>query len=1273
MFKIDPSEIESLDGLQLVQLLRGLMYAEARKAGVALRNVDVPLQITHADGGRDAIVKWQDGQPSTDYFPGRDIIFQCKATDNGDAQWTKEVWTKPTQHAKSKIRILNTSIAQVLARGGSYIGVTGSALVGDKAEHRAEAIREGVRLAGANPAALASVQVYGANKLADWASAHPAVAQWIKEQKPGGPFAGFATLDQWAKRAEIATPPFVASPAREFSLGSNRADVLDFAQFAARIVDHISDAGACARLWGAAGIGKTRALHQALSISTGTLRELTTASFVFCDFRDVATKIWDVANQIKNEGSPAVLVVDACPFEDSKRLFDLARAQGSKLRVITIGTEGRDQITACLSVRPEPADRETIRGILKAGLPTAKGDELDYIAALCDGFPRIAVLIADSYADQGILKSADDVAEQIIAGAKLGPDTVRALECLSLFDSLVPDDVPTAFDEIAERLAHMSGGMMYEHLIAASEQHLVGRNNQQLAARPRPIADYLAMRRLRYLRTSAVIAFLRAARPEDRTAMLARWRYLARSRTLNDVVRTMLRTDLAAVADLLDPANADYLAPFVHVDPDAIGNALFWAIMQMPLAALATIPVTDGLLDALRLLASRQSSFGPAAQMVLRLAAVADTEGSPPIVALLRQLFQVALAGTQADDRRRREALAAALGEDDPQIRRACVEALGAMLQTYISRSTDFEQVGAEPYAAEWTPADQETIQSYFKWALDRLLEVWRQAPELRATIEEHIAGDMRNLLSPDLLPTIDAFAREVVATSGHWFGATRSIGDWLYYDRPSPDDAFATAVRALYDATLPATPVEQALLYSRFWQADIHDPDKRYADNVEDPDFEYSSRRAQALAPQLARDPAQLARIIAVMSSEEMNSPYPFVEALVAALDDPLAAFRRAAGTLDESGTRAGMTFVRSLLTAIDRRLVGQPGETEKLEQIAASSATLSANPMNIYTALLMNDVRLERLTAQVRAGEIPSAQVVLISYGKGLAHVSAPALADLITALTDRTEDGGAWAALEILSMVTHDTRTLTPELISLTKLAILSPGIAEDSGGNASHAEYVHERMLKLLQAAGAIDETFARAIALQIERACRSVGGRNGRSTDVLRAALPAIVKVAPGEVWAVLAGFYEIATRVERERLNTIISATKAFAYDVSRINPGPLFETPTPLMLDWVAKDPENRIAFLVSFFPVLRQDGDDWTWHPALQQVADLYGSSKRFQAALRARIFPSSWGGSLNAHLTSFKAPLAAWADDASLGDWATGMIEIVDHALADGFHGR
>ena len=923
-------------------------------------------------------------------------------------------------------------------------------------------------------------------------------------------------------------------------------------------------------------------------------------------------------------------------------------------------------------IRPAQSDHATIKAILKAGLPKAKADELDYIAELCDGFPRIAVLAAKSYEKTGILKSVDDVAQQILSAAGAERDTVRALECLSLFDRLAPDEYPDRFDDIAETLVHMKGELMYENLVIAADQHLVERNQGVMNAQPRPIADFLAQRRLDYLRPSTLIAYLERALPQHRTAMLGRWRYLARSQTLREVINLMLR-DSFRDANILGPEAEPYLAAFARIAPDRIGTALYWTIGRMPLDELAKVPVTDALVETLRLLAGRRDSFAPAAQMVLRLAAVAETEGPPPITRLLRQLFQVALAGTQADDKSRRHALEEALEEDDPRIRRAGVEALGSMIQTDLTRSEDYEQIGDEPFRPEWRPEDHDTIHAYFQWAFECLHGIWRKDAALRPAIERQVARDLRNHMIPELLPTIEALVDDVVATSGHWFSATKRIGDWLYFDTPTRPTNFSKTVRALYDKTIPVDPVDQALLYCRYWVSDIHDPNTRYAPDEANPDYEYAARQATALAPGIARDPVQLGRVLDAMASQELNAPGPFATALAAELPDPVGAFDRAVKALEASGSRDGVNFVTALLSALDRRLEGQADELAALVAIAKGSAILTANPLYIVTSLRVTDERLDEFTADVAAGKVTTTQASAISYGRALANVSSAALGRLVEALVPAGEDGGAWAPLDILSMITHDAEALTPGIVAITRFAILSPSIGEGMEGNASHADYSYDQMLRLLDKAGVVDEAFGHDFALQIEAACRMSGARSSRPAEALREALGLVVTRAPNSVWPVLADFYEIATRIERERLYGITAATKLFAYDVSRTGAGALFGTPLALMLDWVAGDPDGRIGFVMTFFPILEQKEDLWVWHPALQKLARRYGSSKAFRDALGRRIYPTSWGGSLNPHLTSFVEPLATWSGDRLMSDWASRMHDMVTRALESDRYGR
>jgi hypothetical protein len=79
IFDVSPSQIEPLDSGELVQLLRRLLYAEVQKAGISLRGVSAPLQITVSDGGEDARVRWEGGLDKTDYLPARFSIFSVQS------------------------------------------------------------------------------------------------------------------------------------------------------------------------------------------------------------------------------------------------------------------------------------------------------------------------------------------------------------------------------------------------------------------------------------------------------------------------------------------------------------------------------------------------------------------------------------------------------------------------------------------------------------------------------------------------------------------------------------------------------------------------------------------------------------------------------------------------------------------------------------------------------------------------------------------------------------------------------------------------------------------------------------------------------------------------------------------------------------------------------------------------------------------------------------------------------------------------------------------
>lgn len=1267
MFTVTSEEIDRLDGKALVELLRALVHAEARSAGIPMSGIDVPLQVTIADGGEDGSVVWKKGKTRTAFLPCRDVVFQCKATDHGDAQWKREVWTKKTQAADIDEKELSAAIARALKRRAAYIGVTGSPRVKEKIAAREQAIRDGIVQAGGDPMRLAAVHIYDGNKLEAWVNAHPAVALWVREREAGFALSTFGSFERWGKRNVLTTPPFVPVPHREFALGTAANERIRFDQLGRRLLEHLVAPGACVRLWGRSGLGKTRALYEALLTGPSRLLAISRAHFIFCDWRESSGHVFDVAHQLKNAGHDAILVVDSCPFEEAGMLVALAREDGSRLRIVTLGTEGRHKADDCLMIQALPDDATTL-AMLEARLPGISEPERELLARQTAGYPAHASLIASGDTDSwGTSGSINLIAERLIAERITDPDTIRALELLALFDGLAPDRDPADFDALCQTFLQMKGERVYAHLIDAAQQQLVERDQDRMEVAMDFIANVLALRRLAHLRRSTLQTFLTTAKPALRDAMLARWQTLGeRSPTAVQVVRAIVTRGWMRTDQVLSEEAAPYLIGFVHADPTTMLQALGSAIFPKSLDELAQIDLNGPVQEALRLLASLPRTFPHAVPLVVKLAAASDLAPDTPIVRLLRQLFQIALSGTGADERRRRLALSEALDDSDPRMRRACIEALGAMLTTQMTRFGDVVQIGDEP-VVEWHPSDHGQILGYFRWALQKLLGLWRAEPDHRARIEAIVADDLRMLVEFEVLDLVEAFAGEIVAARGHWFEGTRGIGDWLYYDRPADWDDHARAIRALYDRMLPADPVDQLLLCTLYWSTDLHDPDIRYADTEDNPDFDYPSRRAQALTPIIAADPALLGRAIDVMACTETNTPYPFAEALAPLLSDPLATFRRAVAVLDSKETRDGIGFVRALLNALDRRFADDAGQNDALVAIAQTSRTLAADSMAIFTALRMTDLRVREIAARIRAGNFDLPRVVQISYGRGLDETPTLVLAELVDALIGRYEDGGAWAALEILNMVVHGKTEVSPDVLTLIKRTILAPAIAQGPVGHAGHAEYGLEQLIKRLHRAHEIDAAFARGFAEQIVRACQSSNG-SLRMSEVLRKALVPIVETEPLAIWDVISVFHDQATRFERDRLTRILAPAQSFMADASRTQGGLLARTPEPVLLDWVAHDPDTRLDFLLSFYPVLEQDAGAWVWAPALERLADRYGALPAFRAGLRLRIFVRSYAGSLEEHLRRFLAPLAAWEDHPALGEWSERMRTDLDGWLED-----
>jgi hypothetical protein len=697
-FDVLPSQIEALDSKELVKLLRRLLHAEALKAGISLRGVSVPLQITVSDGGEDARIAWDGGLEKTDYLPCRFSVFQSKATDPGTTGWMKEVWARSARK-KGASRKLNEAVARAIAQRGAYIGFTSDTLVGGRYDDHLQAIIDGIIQAGANPNDLTTIDIYDANKIAGWASRHPAVSVWLNERQSGLTLRGFQSIDEWGKRADLASIRYVGDNAARYLLGgrdltgqderqSVEKDTLTFQQAKERILDHLSQARSCVRLIGPSGIGKTRSVYEMFTDTSTIAKSVSAISVIYCDYRTVGQQLLQVVSALAEVGTPSLVVADECPREVAHQLASMVNSAESELRLLTIDIDDRPiEATNCISISVAPGDDALIDGIIRQRLPKADDSDISYIKNLCGGFPRIAVLATDSYARGApVLKSIEDVVDRILAGCGIGTrDQVRAIECLALFDRLGADeDLSEQFDFVAETLAGLNGNEMYEHIARASQHHLVDRRGRYFVAQPLPIAAFLGARRLDALRVKTLVSFVEAAPPDLLGLFFQQWRHFDVSRTAPVVAERLLATH--GMFGSLDALNTEFgsrcFDALVHVAPDTAAETITRVFGELSVDELGE--VREGrryLVAALEKLVFRNGSFAIAARLLMRLAATENEEWGNNSSSWFKQLFQLQLSGTEASPTDRFAILDEGLSSGDNRVVAVCVDALDSAFE----------------------------------------------------------------------------------------------------------------------------------------------------------------------------------------------------------------------------------------------------------------------------------------------------------------------------------------------------------------------------------------------------------------------------------------------------------------------------------------------------------------------------------------------------------------------------------------------------------------
>ena len=1249
-FEADANQIEQLDSLQLVQLMKRLLLAECRLVDIPLRAATIPLQITVADGGEDGRVDWSGGVDSTGFFPARFCIFQSKAQNLTETSISGEVLKKPKKGPAK----LNAAVSEALSRRGAYIIFCSYPFGGQKIKKLEKAIELAIRRGKKVPSRLTAIEIYDANRIATWVNTHPPVALWLASLNRGRSVSGFFSHEAWGRDIEIRSIPWVTNGMPRFapniiessatdSLGRQRI-IWTFEQASEAALRHLTQDHATLRIAGPSGFGKTRFAYEIFNQQGTITKGLERTAIIYADHEIVGDEVSKLALEIADAGSPAILVVDDCPDELHTKLAKIVSRTGSHLHLVTIDVETK--IRGSLVLHLEPASDEMIGSIARAVAPKLSDSVSRSIQELAKGFPKMAVLAAKQNGiGRQAIRSAEEILDRVVWGHRQRADEAeKSLELLSLFEWVgLTGHVAGEGKFIAERLGGMTQDAFIERIKSFSSRGVIVKRDDYVQVAPIPLAASLGANRLEVLPEGNLLAFFLDAPESLKSSLLRRLRWFDTSADAKAFAHSLLAADcMGNLATLNTNWGAECLDHLVHVDPDLVLTTIQRVFGRLTDDDLHQVNAGRRyLVWALEKLAFRRENFDGAATILRRLAASETEETiSNNATSQFTQLYQLYLSGTEASPEMRLLVLDDGLQSSNLKERAVCIDALGKMLETgHFSRGGDVEAIGSRERLKDWEPKIAGEVWEFLRATIRRLTDIAAHSDPLALQAKHILGSHIRGLIGNLPLEDIEAFISTIVSRYGFWHEAVEKVNEWLYFDRKEARKELGEAVRSYFDKLMPSDPVELAVLYTHGWRTDFHDPDLDYAqEESTDIDFEYATRKAIELANVIAKDPDAIDQALNRFVVSDGKSIFPFARRLAEMAPSVPNLFKTALEKAEQRQETVNLDFFSGLIAGADTR---DPKAARDCVRFALNSQKLKKDAVSMIGAGKLQSADIQLVVSLLQSGDVKPWQCATLSYGKRMEHLDAR---DILPLLEELSRNGaeGLLSVIDIITMILHGGKELTEDLQAVLRDVLVDPRLF-DGAKRDRMMGYNLERMITILAKRNLIDLQFARGLIKQLLTICTPIRAEVFHEiSGPVRDSLKAITAKYPREVWTSISKLLMENDPLIRHRVVSLISSE----HD-DYLGPGFLYAVPADLYLDWARKDITSRASIVMKWLPItVKTEDGALSWHPTLQSFVLDFGEEGAVLAALSSRLHPRSWWGSLAPHLEPQVKLLESWA---------------------------
>ena len=382
-------DISSFEPKQAVKFFRDLVWASASNAEIEV-DTHVNMNIYTSDGGIDAEVK-DEFEVEVTEANGTNLI------PAGRTGYQIKTGSKPTL-SDCKRELLNNDdeiksyVKEIVSSGGNYVYVTFSQLTSEDRNERISAIKSQLAEKGYDGC---NVYLFATSQLVRFANRFPGlIFKYTSVESVG------IDIETWSERRAIRVPEtYVETDERTEDIAEIRSLLTKSDEF-----EDLDGCPVC-RVRGTSGLGKTRLVYEAVK------HEQFSNRVIYADADEFEGS--ELATTLEVDGErEAIVILDNCS-KKQHQAFDNRYSSYKRLALITVSTD-RDRVSADLPLTINRLSKDQLKDILRVEYVDLPGHTVDRFAKIADGYPEMALLLAEQYTTNNTQRSVVEVSDSTI-------------------------------------------------------------------------------------------------------------------------------------------------------------------------------------------------------------------------------------------------------------------------------------------------------------------------------------------------------------------------------------------------------------------------------------------------------------------------------------------------------------------------------------------------------------------------------------------------------------------------------------------------------------------------------------------------------------------------------------------------------------------------------------------------------------------------------------------------------------------------------------------